>query len=80
MIDLGEIDRLIVIAPRSKIVSQWEDDFRKVTGRHMGTVTACDGDIDALGIVRDFVTIEVMLHGGILSLRPEDDPRLARQP
>ena len=50
LIDLGEIDRVIVIAPRSEIVSQWADDFRNVTGRHMGKVTARDGDIGALGI------------------------------
>ena len=50
LIDLGEIDRVIVIAPRSEIVNQWADDFRKVTGRHMGKVTARDGDIGALGI------------------------------
>ena len=50
LIDLGEIDRVIVIAPRSEIVSQWADDFRNVTGRHMGKVTARDGDIGALGL------------------------------
>lgn len=50
LIELGEIDRVIVIAPRLEIVSQWADDFRNVTGRHMGKVTARDGDIGALGI------------------------------
>lgn len=50
LIELGEIDRVMVIAPRSEIVSQWADDFRRVTGRHMGKVTARDGDIGALGI------------------------------
>jgi len=50
LIELKEIDRVIVIAPRSEIVSQWADDFRNVTGRHMGKVTARDGDIGALGI------------------------------
>lgn len=50
LIELGEIDRVIVIAPRSEIVNQWSDDFRTVTGRHMGKVTARDGDIGALGI------------------------------
>lgn len=50
LIELGEIDRVIVIAPRSEIVNQWADDFRNVTGRHMGKVTARDGDIGALGI------------------------------
>jgi superfamily II DNA or RNA helicase len=50
LIELGEIDRVIVIAPRSEIVNQWASDFRSVTGRHMGKVTAKDGDISALGI------------------------------
>jgi superfamily II DNA or RNA helicase len=50
LIELDEIDRVIVIAPRSEVVNQWADDFRNVTGRHMGKVTARDGDIDSLGI------------------------------
>ena len=50
MFELDEIDRVIVIAPRSEIVNQWADDFRLVTNRHMGKVTASDGDIYALGI------------------------------
>ena len=50
LIDLAEIDRVIVIAPRSEIVSQWANDFRMVTGRHMVKVTARDGDIGALGM------------------------------
>lgn len=50
LFDRGEIDRVIVIAPRTEVVSQWSDDFRWVTGRHMGKVTAKDGNINALGI------------------------------
>ena len=45
-----EIDRVIVIAPRSEVVSQWADDFRWVTGRHMSKVTAADGDIGSLDV------------------------------
>ena len=45
-----EIDRVVVIGPRTEVVSQWGDDFRWVTGRHMSKVTAADGDIDALDI------------------------------
>ena len=41
----GEIDRVVVIAPRNEVVSQWSDDFRWITGRHMSKVTAADGDI-----------------------------------
>lgn len=46
----GEIDRVVVIAPRSEIASQWADDFRWVTSRHMSKVTAADGDIESLDI------------------------------
>ncbi len=50
LFELDEIDRVIVIAPRSEVVNQWADDFRNVTGRHMGKVTARDGDINSMGI------------------------------
>jgi superfamily II DNA or RNA helicase len=46
----GEIERVIVIAPRSEIVNQWAEDFQRVTGRFMNKVTARDGDIGKLGI------------------------------
>jgi superfamily II DNA or RNA helicase len=49
LINRDEIDRVIVIAPRAEVVSQWADDFRRVTGRFMSKVTARDGDIAALG-------------------------------
>lgn len=50
LIELGEVDRVIVIAPRAEVVNQWGEDFRRVTGRHMAKVTARDGDIGAMGI------------------------------
>ncbi len=50
LIEAGEIDRVIVIAPRSEVVNQWAEDFRRVTGRHMSRVTGADGDITAMGI------------------------------
>ena len=50
LINLGEIDRIIVIAPRSEVVNQWAKDFLMSTGRTMTKVTGGDGDIDALGI------------------------------
>lgn len=50
LLALGEIDRVIVIAPRSEVVRQWAEDFRQVTGRHMTQVTARDGDIHHLGL------------------------------
>jgi superfamily II DNA or RNA helicase len=45
-----EIDRVVVIAPRAEVVSQWADDFRRVTGRFMTKVTARDGDVSALSL------------------------------
>jgi superfamily II DNA or RNA helicase len=50
LLDRGEIDRVVVIAPRAEVVNQWADDFRRVTGRFMGKVTARDGDIGGLGM------------------------------
>ncbi|MDG1004158.1 MAG: DEAD/DEAH box helicase family protein, partial [Emcibacteraceae bacterium] len=50
LIDKKEIDRVIVIAPRSEVVNQWSDDFRMVTGRHMAKVTAADGDIASMSL------------------------------
>jgi superfamily II DNA or RNA helicase len=50
LIQRGEIDRVIVIAPRAEVVSQWARDFQRVTGRYMGKVTGIDGDVEKLGI------------------------------
>ncbi len=50
LLAMGEIDRVIVIAPRAEVVQQWADDFRQVTGRFMSKVTARDGDIHRLGL------------------------------
>ncbi len=50
LLAIGEIDRVIVIAPRAEVVNQWADDFRQVTGRYMSKVTARDGDIHRLGL------------------------------
>lgn len=48
LIDRNEIERVVVIAPRDEVVSQWSEDFRRVTGRFMAKVTAGDGDISGL--------------------------------
>lgn len=50
LIDLDEIDRVIVIAPRSEVINQWGEDFLQVTGRHMAKVTGADGDIASLSL------------------------------
>lgn len=50
LIDRGEIDRVVVIAPRAEVVNQWAEDFRRVTGRFMTKVTGRDQDIESLGM------------------------------
>jgi superfamily II DNA or RNA helicase len=49
LIDCGEIERVIVIAPRAEIVNQWSADFQLITRRFMSKVTAADGEIQSLG-------------------------------
>ena len=34
LLDSEEINRVIVIAPRTQVVTQWAEDFTRVTGRH----------------------------------------------
>lgn len=50
LIEMNEIDRVIVIAPRSEVVKQWGDEFKFVTGRHMTKVTGADGDVTDFGL------------------------------
>lgn len=50
LIKQNEIDRVIVIAPRSEVVNQWAINFQQITGRFMSKVTGRDGDIEGLGI------------------------------
>ena len=45
-----EIDRVIVIAPRSEVVNQWAADFHLVVRRGMMKVTAADGDVGNLDL------------------------------
>ena len=35
LFEANEIDRVIIIAPRTEIVRQWADEFHFVTNRHM---------------------------------------------
>lgn len=46
----NEIDRVVVIAPRSEIVNQWALDYRSVTHRAMIKVTGADGSIGSLDL------------------------------
>src|SRR5690554_5908614 len=45
LIEKGEIDRVIVIAPRSEVVRQWAEEFKFVTGRSMTKITGSDAEI-----------------------------------
>ena len=46
----GEVDRVIVIAPRSEVVRQWSKEFLHVTGRHMSRITGMDDEIENYGV------------------------------
>ena len=50
LIELGEVERVIVIAPRKEVVRQWADDFKSVTKRYMSKVTGSDDDIQNLDL------------------------------
>jgi len=50
LFEQDEIDRVIVIAPRTEVVNQWAIDFQLVTSRYMVKVTGGDGDVGQLGI------------------------------
>jgi superfamily II DNA or RNA helicase len=50
LFEKDEIDRVVVIAPRTEVVNQWSKDFKLVTGKYMNRVTGSDGNIDSLGL------------------------------
>lgn len=50
LIESREIERVIVIAPRSEVVNQWAADFHLITRRGMMKVTAADGDVQKLDL------------------------------
>lgn len=50
LFEKDEIDRVVVIAPRTEVVNQWAADFRRVTGRHMSKATGADRELHALGL------------------------------
>ncbi|WP_200957969.1 DEAD/DEAH box helicase [Sphingomonas sp. Root710] len=50
LLEMDEIDRVIVIAPRAEVVKQWGEEFKFVTGRHMTKVTGADGDVSDFGL------------------------------
>lgn len=50
LLALGQIDRVIVIAPRREVVKQWATDFLSVTGRYMSKVTGSAEDVQDLDV------------------------------
>lgn len=49
LLEKNEVDRVIVIAPRSEVVRQWADEFKIATGRSMTKVTGAHGEIEDYG-------------------------------
>ena len=49
LIEMGEIDRVIVIAPMAEVVKTWSEEFEFVTGRLMIKKTSVDDDFDTDG-------------------------------
>ena len=49
LLELHEIERVIVIAPRSEVVRQWSEEFKTVTGRAMTKVTGAHAEIEDYG-------------------------------
>ena len=45
-----EIDRVVVIAPRTEVVRQWASEYQTVTGRHMSKITGADQGIEGYGV------------------------------
>ena len=45
LIDAGEIERVIIIAPRREVVKQWKDEFKIVTNRAMLIETGGSEDL-----------------------------------
>ncbi len=50
LIEKKEIDRVIIIAPRTEVVNQWSKDYKMITNLSMSKVTAGDSDISSLDI------------------------------
>src|SRR5699024_7495275 len=46
LIDMGLVDRVVVIAPRTEVVNQWGRDFKAVAGRFMGKIAGSERQID----------------------------------
>ena len=50
LLDRNEIERVVVIAPRTEVVRQWGREFESILGRQMTKVTGADSQITDYGI------------------------------
>lgn len=62
LIEMGEIDRVVVIAPRVEVVKQWAQDFVRVTTRFMGRVVGSDDNID-IDVCATWAAVQGLLDG-----------------
>lgn len=49
LISDNQIERVIVIAPRTEVVRQWSEEFYAVTGRNMTRITGSDINVQSYG-------------------------------
>ena len=56
LLEVGEIDCVIAIAPRRSVVHQWAEDFQAICGRTMLQITGNDEDLSAYGGVDFAIT------------------------
>lgn len=50
LLEMGEIDRVVVIAPRTEVANQWAKEFARVTHRAMMRVTGNSSDVLQYGM------------------------------
>ena len=48
LFDKNEIEKVIVIAPRSEVVDQWANEYKQITGRNMLRITGTVSDSEEL--------------------------------
>lgn len=60
LIEMGEIERVIVIAPRAEVVRQWSDDFKDVTARYMMKVTGAANDDIEVDVCATWTAVQAL--------------------
>ena len=50
LIQTGKIERVIAIAPRTQVATQWGEEFTAVTGRPMMRVLSSESGVDGYGL------------------------------